>query len=287
MPAFGHILFPIDLSDQNRVMAPYVTLMANRYHSRLTLLHVREVPSRPVPGWPMQGAQEAIQAVIDEEQRHVDGFLSSEFQNIDVSRVMLGGDPAAVIVDYIAQKGVDLVMLPTHGYGPFRRFLLGSVAAKVLHDAKCSVWTSVHLPAIPAPPASIRNVLCAINLQPESLAVLQWASEFANENGSTLTLAHAMPGAKPVGIDIEGARYRAALFDMAGDQVAKLQQQAGTTCKVVFEADDAAPGVRTAAETTQADLIIIGHGGRHLALGRLRSHVYAIVREAPCPVISI
>src|SRR5579872_5938081 len=106
MSRFGHILFPIDFSDQNRAMTPYVTLMASRYGSRLTLLHVREVPSRPVPGWPMPGAQEAIEAIVEEARRHVNAFLSSEFQNIDVSRVMLDGDPASVIVDYIAQKGV-------------------------------------------------------------------------------------------------------------------------------------------------------------------------------------
>ncbi len=39
--------------------------------------------------------------------------------------------------------------MPTHGYGPFRRFILGSVTAKVLHDADCPVWTGVHLEEAP------------------------------------------------------------------------------------------------------------------------------------------
>jgi nucleotide-binding universal stress UspA family protein len=287
MSNFKHILFPIDFSDQNRAMAAYVSSMASRYGSRLTLLHVREVPARPAPGWPMPGAQEAIEALADEARRHVDSFLSSEFQNVDVSRRMLNGDPATVIVDYIAQNGVDLVMLPTHGYGPFRRFLLGSVTAKVLHDAICPVWTSSHLPAIATPPAAYRNVLCALDLKQDSLTVLRWALEFARENDATLTLTHAMPGAKPAGIDIEGARYRAALFDMASDAFANLQREAGSDCKTVLEADDVAPGIQAAAEANQADLIVIGHGGRHAPLGRLRSHVYFIVREAPCPVICV
>ena len=287
MPNFKRILFPIDFSDQNRAMAAHVTLLASRYGSRLTLLHVREISGRPGPGWPMPGAQEAIQGIVDEDRRQVDAFLSSEFQNIDVARVMLHGDPAPVIVDYIAQQGIDLVMLPTHGYGPFRQFLLGSVTAKVLHDAKCPVWTSAHLPAIPVPPAAYRNVLCALNLKPESLALLRWASEFAGENGHVESGACDARAAKPVGIDIEGARYRAALFDMAGDELAKLQRQAGSSWKTQLEADDIAPAIRTAAEATHADLIVIGNGGRHAPLGRLRSHVYSIIREAPCPVISV
>jgi nucleotide-binding universal stress UspA family protein len=223
--------------------------MASRYRSRLTLLHVREVPARPAPGWPMAGAQEAIEAVVDEARLHVDSFLASEFQNVDVSRAMLDGDPASVIVDYIAQKGVDLIMLPMHGDGPFRRF-----PRRRPH----------------------RNVLCALSLKAESLTLLRWASEFASENGATLSLAHAIPTAKPAGIDIEGARYRAALFDMAGDALAKLQREAGSACKVVLEANDVAPGIRAAAEANQADLIVIGHGGRHGPVGRLRSHVYFI-----------
>jgi hypothetical protein len=44
----------------------------------------------------------------------------------------------------IQYQGADLVMLPTHELGPLRRFLLGSVAAKVLHDESAVVWTGVH-----------------------------------------------------------------------------------------------------------------------------------------------
>jgi nucleotide-binding universal stress UspA family protein len=37
----------------------------------------------------------------------------------------------------------------------------------------------------------------------------------------------------------------------------------------------------------QADLVIIGRGHADRALGRLRSHTYNIIRNAPCPVISV
>ncbi|MGA8595805.1 MAG: universal stress protein [Bryobacteraceae bacterium] len=45
------------------------------------------------------------------------------------------GDPAAAIVKCAQAEQVDLIMMPTHGYGPYRKFLLGSVTAKVLHDS--------------------------------------------------------------------------------------------------------------------------------------------------------
>ena len=56
-------------------------------------------------------------------------------------------------------------MMPTHGRGPFRRFVLGSVTAKVLHDAPCPVWTSAHLDENSTPmPSNLSNILCAVDL---------------------------------------------------------------------------------------------------------------------------
>ena len=48
------------------------------------------------------------------------------------------GDPAVNIADYASENGIDLIMMPTHGYGKFRSLLLGSVVSKVLHDADCA-----------------------------------------------------------------------------------------------------------------------------------------------------
>ena len=45
--------------------------------------------------------------------------------------------------------------------------------------------------------------------------------------------------------------------------------------------------VRDAALEDEADLILIGRGVIQGMLGRLRSEAYTIIREAPCPVISI
>ena len=36
-----------------------------------------------------------------------------------------------------------------------------------------------------------------------------------------------------------------------------------------------------------ADLVVIGRGHTHAPLSRLRTNAYAIVREAPCPVLSL
>ena len=95
------------------------------------------------------------------------------------------------------------------------------------------------------------------------------------------------PAAAPAGLDLEGGRFRAALFNMATEELARLQEQAGTSLEIALEGGDVAAVVRKTAEENRADLVIIGRGVMQEALGRLRTNVYAIIREVPCPVISV
>src|SRR5215467_7356165 len=82
--------------------------------------------------------------------------------------------------------------MPTHGHGPFRRFLLGSNTARVLHDAHCPIWTGVHVDeAAVDDSAPFRHVLCAVDLGEESHKAVCWALTFAREFGAMLTLVHA------------------------------------------------------------------------------------------------
>jgi nucleotide-binding universal stress UspA family protein len=48
-----------------------------------------------------------------------------------------------------------------------------------------------------------------------------------------------------------------------------------------------AGAVRAEAERHNSDLIIIGRGLLHETLGRLRSHALGIIRQSPCPVLSV
>lgn len=302
MPSFKHILFPVDFSQQNCGIAPYVACMASRYGARVTMLHTIDLSIPPYPGWPAYGPlvdmqasarmseqwQQSRQDLFDQANHRIDSFLRDEFQGVATTRLVREGAAADVIVEYAEKQNVDLIMMPTHGYGPFRRFLLGSVTAKALHDVKCPVWTSAHAPESPAPPAGYRNVLCAVDLTPNSLPLTKWAAEFAREQGAVLKLVHAVPAAEPRGgVDIEGGRWRAFLFDVAREELAKLQTEAGTNFEAVLEAGDVARVVRRTTEENHADLLVIGRGVIHERLGRMRTHVYSIIREAPCPVISV
>src|SRR5438094_4322114 len=84
--------------------------------------------------------------------------------------------------------------------------------------------------------AGIIRVLCAVDLTSNSLPLLRWACEFASERQATLKLVHGIPaGQAPAGFDIDGAVFRSSLFEMAREELAKLQSEAGTNLETVLE----------------------------------------------------
>ena len=74
MPTFQHILFPVDFSEQNAAIAPHVICMARRYKSRVTMLHVVEIPAVADPVWPAYGTGIDIPAIVETSKQRLDAF---------------------------------------------------------------------------------------------------------------------------------------------------------------------------------------------------------------------
>jgi nucleotide-binding universal stress UspA family protein len=264
---FKRILYPVDLSAQSRAVAPSVAAMAKRFGSEVVLVHVASTTA-------------SIAAF--------DNFAAAEFSVISVTRKLLEGDPASQIVSYAEQHKIDLIMMPTHGHGPFRAMLLGSVTAKVLHDTHCPVWTGVHAEDVAAhSPDRWKRVLCAVDTDEHGKSVVAWASEFARQQNLELQLAHAVAGADGMWIEERDPSMYEFLFHAARERLAKLQAEAGTNVDTRVIGGAVGSAVHQAAVDYHADLIVIGRGAIQTSLGRLKNSAYSIIRSAPCPVISV
>jgi nucleotide-binding universal stress UspA family protein len=182
--------------------------------------------------------------------------------------------------------------MATHGYGRFRRFILGSVTAKVLHDADCPVWTGAHVPAVPAGEqasrqGTIKQVVCAIDLSAHSENVLDWAARLAGSFDARLFLIHAIPALAPAEEDYYQQHWREDLASGARDQLEQLQQSVGTKAEQLIVAGDVPHTVCAEAEGLGADILVIGRSSESGLLGRLRTNAYAIIRGAHCAVVSV
>ena len=165
--------------------------------------------------------------------------------------------------------------------------MLGSVTAKVLHDAACPVWTAAHVET-PGSDQHLewRNILCAISLSPESTRLIQAAEDLHQTIGATIRLAHVVPGEEAFPQRLWNAEFENSLKQQAEAAIRGIQCQAGTNFEVCIETGEVSHAVAGCAERQNADLVLAGRG-RERGLARLRSHTYAIIRDAPCPVLSV
>lgn len=287
MQAFRKILFPVDMSDSCAAAAPFVETMAKKFQAELTLLHILEMPPSYVTDWYGYLALVDTNAIRDARLNEFQGYFKDKFAGLEVHRVMLEGDPAQSIVEYAHEKGTDLIMMPTHGYGIFRSLLLGSVTAKVLHDAACPVWTGVHVEEAPPNAGTFERIMCAVDLTEKSIPTMQLASKLAQDFQAKLWLIHAVPGAETRPQKYFDADLQAYLEEEARKTIGELQLSAGVTAQLCLGAGEVPHVVREAALHHGADLLVIGRGKSTRALGRLRTNVYSIIRQSPCPVVSV
>ena len=275
------ILLPIDFSELCLGGARYAIPLVEHFDSELTLLHVIS---------PIDYLSPEVQTFNEDRRKkaskELDDFLCAALNHLNTRRILREGDPAEVIADQAVHDRSDLIMMPTHGYSPFRRLLLGSVTSKVLHDTACAVWTGAHVAQ--GPPAEwikLNHIVCAVDLGPHSAGVLRWAAGLAAEFKSKLTLLHVVPRLDSPGEGYYADEWRGRLLADAGEVIAKVQQSAGIHAEAVVESGDVSNAVRTAAARLNADLVVIGRGAADNA--RLRTHAFGIIRESPCSVVSV
>jgi nucleotide-binding universal stress UspA family protein len=283
-----HLLFPIDFSARCLGAAPFVAAVAKRYGARLTLLSAVEplaYPGITDPGAPIYVEPETLRTAV---QSRLDAAAFPELAGIPAERVAVLGNAAAEITGYAHQHAVDLIMMPTHGYGPFRRLLLGSVTAKVLHDARCPVWTGAHMEGAPIHDhVAWRTLLCAVDRSEAAVALMRWAAELARDAGASLRLIHAIPGVEAWPERQFDREFEETVRADAQKYIGELQTHAGVAGPLCVATGDVASGVRDEALRHNADLVVIGRGAIQEGLGRLRAHAHSIIRHAPCPVISV
>jgi nucleotide-binding universal stress UspA family protein len=286
MLSIKHILFPMDFSERCGATAPYVASMARRFGAKVTILNAVE------PYWypPMA---EAPPLVIDVEEirnsvkRDLSQSFADEFAGIELDRHVEIGDPAEVIQQFAEQNGVDLIMMPTHGFGKFRQLLLGSVVSKVLHDSTLPVWTSAHV--LEPPPLvhmDIRNILCAVDIGPAAESLIKSAATFAASTGANLGLLHVVPAPTAWPDRQFDTSLEMTLMQQAREKLCKTLKDLHISVPLCVSAGDVSAKIRDIAENSRADLVVVGRGVIQEKLGRLRTHTYSIIRQSPCPVLS-
>jgi nucleotide-binding universal stress UspA family protein len=289
MPTLDKILIPIDFSPATEGAIDYGKRIAAQFGARLTLLHVVRplqfefAMAQPTPGRYADLVQSRTEAVREALER----FAERQWDGVHVQTEIREGDAAEEIVARAHEDGFGLIVMPTRGSGPLRRWLfIGSVTAKVLAGAECPVLTGLSFPEA-GEEIMVRRVVCAVDLGATSEGVLHWAWNVAQRYDAALTVVHAAAAAGEANQDYFDESWRSTLITRLRQRICEITREAGIEAEILVEAGNAPAVVAGAANRMRADLVVIGRSTANGLLGRLRANAYDIIRRSPCPVISV
>jgi nucleotide-binding universal stress UspA family protein len=276
------IMFPVDFSPSCAAMAAYVERAAAIFGAEVTIVHVCDLSSH-------NGFELYARPAADIAEEHwnlarskLELFLKSEFPAAKCPRILLAGDAASLIAEIARKHKFDLIMMPTHA-GRFRQMLLGSTTAKVLDGADCPVLTTEHAATIAPRPLQHRKWLCAVGLTPDSERVLRYAKDAASAAGAKLSLIYAMQTSDAVSEN----RRPCEEERKARQRLSELQSRLGSDASLSIVAGPVKETLLDAARQSSADVLVIGRSPHLHSLGRLRDLSYSLIRDSPCPVVSV
>ena len=143
MIALTEILVATDFSEPSEVALNYGRDLARAYGATLHVLHVIEDMLTfygADVGFALADAEQNIESAVLRELDSTIARVDSDSSSVHAA-VTRGTNVAHAITEYAKDNAVDLIVVGTHGRGAVSRFLMGSVAERVVRSAPCPVLT--------------------------------------------------------------------------------------------------------------------------------------------------
>lgn len=142
MQNIQQIIVPVDFHQHTDELVDFALNIAAKLEAKLTFLHVVEHVAA-IAGY--ADVYPASFSAIDEE---IFGYAQKKMTVLvgkskavcpGCDGVVLRGDVADHIVDYVREKESGLIVMGTHGAKGIEKIMLGSVAERVLKRASCPI----------------------------------------------------------------------------------------------------------------------------------------------------
>ena len=279
MPAhsFKAILVPVDFSEISAHALRTASLLAEHCgHAKIVAMYANWFEAPP---YFTVGRLAELQNEFSESLHLAEASLGTFVQSTvgaDAATVevrAMEALPADGIRQLAALKGADLIVMGTHGRSGLNRWMLGSIAERVLRESPVPVLTVRS-----NPPTSIRHVLCPVHDTELSRRALNLAGGLSACFDATLTVLHVREasGARPV-VDLcnwvpAEERSRCVIRELVRDE-----SPLGPAEEIV----------RLATQEPY-DMVVMGAARRRFLEGMvLGTTTLRTVRHAPCPVLTV
>ena len=135
---YKKILVPTDGSEFAKKAQQHALFLAKACGAKIIAVSVTE--NNFVNGLPLDDEVYQLNQILNERSHeNLEEFDKLNEDDIKMNHVIREGSPARVILDVAAEEQVDLIVMGSSGKSGFDRFIMGSVADKVVNSAKCAV----------------------------------------------------------------------------------------------------------------------------------------------------
>jgi nucleotide-binding universal stress UspA family protein len=269
----------------------YAGSLARRHPAMIRVLHVMPfVPT--LDHYPPLIEPETLRTIQPTEMKEqLKAFADSVFgRGVQTALVVRQGDPATEILR--AARGIDMVALGTHGRRGFEKWLLGSVAERVLHRAACPVLTA-STKTLGVAGGKVGRILCAADFSKASRQAIRHAVALAKRHRARLTLLHVVDWSPRAELPLyvhqaNLGEYRRFVEAHTLRRLGKAVPPRVALPQLLVRSGRPHEEILRVAKLLRADLIVLGvHGRSRLDLALFGSTANRVVQGASCPVLTV
>jgi nucleotide-binding universal stress UspA family protein len=274
-----NILVATDFSPLWDIALPFVSALAGRYQANLTLLNVipaviyPEIPLDPYP----PGEEKQREAMMEKLGSIADGIPVPDSNK---SRVVRIGDTVQAVLDVVADRHIDLVVVTTHGRSGFSRLVLGSTAEQILRRVPCPVLTIGPKTNKALEFEKFKTILIPVDFSAESNDAAMYAVALGKEQRAKIVVLHIIDRTFPP-YQIESSKI------FADHEILNIDTDGLETERIVRVGAVEEEIVEAAVELGASCMVM----GRHKH-GALSTHfpfttLHTVLSNAPCPVFTV
>jgi len=293
----NRIFCATDFSDFAKDVVAYGITLAAEFHAKLYICHVIDLPAVTAYGEAVTGPIEHQNRFMGYARREIDRLIGNS--SVEYQSLISIGNTTEEITRLADEHAADLVITATHGRSGLKRFFLGSVTERLMRTLSCPLLVirgaeeakrKKSLKKFP-----FKKVLVGCDFSTDSEFALEYAISIAQEFQSELHLVHVV---EPSGYkDLfklpsePGEKFKEELYDTIQDKLKTMVPEEALnwiTLKTKLLVGKSYEELVRYAQLKDVDLVALGTRGRGMVEDILvGSTTDRVIRQAPCPVLSI
>lgn len=295
---YKKILVPLDGSTTAEAVLPYVEALAGGFKTMVELLSVIDIGAMTTHLAPDRVRH--LDSIVAYEEKRCAAYLEDVaklFSHSGAECRIVRGTPAEIILQSTLDDHDTLIAMATHGRSGAKRWLLGSVAEKVLRGTTNPLFLVRAAAAKTSPQRIVNSIVVPLDGSPLAEQTLPTVCRWARALDVEVTLVRAFefPTAAYVSSEAylpdydefrEEARREAAAYLKAKEQF--LISEGVRTVSILTLEGTAADEIISYAQTAPGAVIAMStHGRSGVQRWMLGSVTEKVVRHADDPVLVV